>query len=223
MRHVKSLVLVTFLVLIVVSGCVYFFGKTELPPAISLDREGQPTLGYPKAKVHLVIFEEPKCTNCREYSDRIFPKIKKDFIDTNKITYTVIPVSFMPGSMPAAIALLCVYHANPDYPNDQMFFRYLDYMYEHQPEERVDWATPERLLDFATKTSPAIKTDKLKKCVSMETYRVRIEKNTQYGSEIMGGVISTPTLYVNGIEVKEMSYHEIKKLIKQVMQHEGVH
>ncbi|MCH9626516.1 MAG: Disulfide bond formation protein D [Chlamydiales bacterium] len=223
MRYIKSLVLITFAVLLIVGGFVYYMGKTELPPAITLKTEGQPTKGYPKARVHLVIFEEPKCSNCREYNADIYPKIKKEFIDTNKITYTVVPVSFLPGSMPAAVALMCVYKANPDYPNDDMFFRYLDYIYAHQPDESSDWATPKALVDFAEKTSPAIKTDKLQKCIDMETYRIQIEKNTQYGAEVMGGVISTPTVYVNGIKVEEMTYDNISKLIKMVLKHEGVH
>jgi len=223
MRHIKSLVVISFVLLIVVASVIYYLCTTGLPPSIALNIEGQPTLGYPKAKVHVVIFEEPKCSNCREYNDNIFPKIKKEFIDTNKITYTVIPVSFLPGSMPAAVALLCVYNADPGYPNSEMFFKYLDYIYEHQPSEHIDWATPEKLIEFAKKTSPAITTDKLKKCIEMETYRVQIEKNTAYGKEVMDGLLSTPTIYVNGIEVKEITVDGLKKLIKEVLEHEGVY
>ena len=96
MRHIKSLVVTTFIVLIIAAGLIHYIGKKELPPAITLDTTGQPTIGYPKAKVHVVVFEEPKCSNCRDYSREIYPSIKKNFIDTNKITYTVIPVSFLP-------------------------------------------------------------------------------------------------------------------------------
>ncbi len=223
MRHIKSLVVFTFVVLFVSAGSIYLLNAKELPPAITINVEGQPTIGYPNAKVHVVVFEEPKCSNCALYTEQIFPAIKKEFIDTNKIKYTVVPVSFLPGSMPAAVALLCVYYENPDYPNPEMFFKYFDYMYAHQPDEHSDWATPDKLIDFAEHTSPAIKTDKLKKCTSMETYRIQIQKNTAYGAEIMGGQISTPTVYVNGIEVKELTEDNVKKLIKEVLASEGVH
>jgi protein-disulfide isomerase len=223
MRHIKSLVVFTFVVLIITAGVVYYLCATELPQGIELNTNGQPTIGYPKARVHVVVFEEPKCSNCRTYNNEVFPVIKKEFIDTNKITYTVIPVSFLPGSMPAAVALLCVYNSNPDYPNDDMFFKYLDYLYEHQPDEHIDWATPEALADFAKKTSPAIELGNLKKCIEMERYRIQIEKNTAYGGEVMGGVISTPAVYVNGIEVKELTVDGMSKLIKEVLAHEGVH
>lgn len=223
MRRIKALVVITFIVLVAVAWFIYYIYSLDLPPGVAINIEGQPTIGYPKARVHVVVFEEPKCSNCREYNEEVYPAIKKEFIDTNKITYTIIPVSFLPGSMPAAVALLCVYYGNPDYPNSEMFFKYLDYMYEHQPDEHIDWVTPDKLAEFARKTSPAINLDKLKNCIEMERYRVQIEKNTAYGARLMGGVISTPTVFVNGIEVKEMSVHGISKLIQEVLEHEGVH
>jgi protein-disulfide isomerase len=223
MRHIKSLVVFTFVILIIAAGVIYYLCSTELPEGIALETKGQPTIGYPKARVHVVVFEEPKCSNCRTYNNEVFPKIKKEFIDTNKIRYTVIPVSFLPGSMPAAVALLCVYYANPEYPNDEMFIKYFDYIYDYQPDEHTDWATPDKLAEFAEKTSPAIEIGKLKKCIEMEKYRIQIEKNTAYGAEVMGGVISTPTVYVNGIEVKELTVDGMSKLIREVLEHEGVY
>lgn len=223
MRYFKLLVVATVVILLGVSAYIYYCCQTTLPDAVEINTEGQPTIGYPKARVHVVVFEEPKCSNCREYNEQIFPIIKKKYIDTNKITYTVVPVAFLPGSMPAAVALLCVYHENPDYPNSDMFFKYFDYMYDHQPDEYSDWAKVPKLQEFAEKTSPAINTDKLKKCVDMESYRIQIEKNTQMGRDVMGGVISTPTVYVNGIEVKELTADELSKVINTVLEHEGVH
>lgn len=223
MRRKKPIVIITFVILVIAAGFIHYLGRNKLPPAITLDTSGQPTIGYPKAKVHVVVFEEPKCSNCRDYTLQVYPTIKRDFIDTNKITYTVIPVSFLPGSMPAAVALLCVYKANPDYPNNEMFFKYLDYLFSHQPDEHTDWATPEKLGDFARQTSPAIKIDELKKCVEMETYRIQIDKNTAYGQTVMKGALSTPTVYVNGIEAKEISTEGISKLIKQCLEKEGVY
>ena len=113
----RFLFCLTCIFLFIVSGSVYL-SRPQLPPSIPLSTKGQPTIGYAKAKVHVVVFEDPKCISCAGFNNEIFPSIKKEFLDTNKILYTVIPVSFMPGSMPAAIALLCVYHENPVYPND---------------------------------------------------------------------------------------------------------
>ncbi|MCH9608799.1 MAG: hypothetical protein S4CHLAM45_07110 [Chlamydiales bacterium] len=198
-----------------------FFLKTHLPDSIVINTKGQPTIGYTKSLVHIVVFEEPKCSNCKEYNNTIFPKIKKTFIDTHLASYTSIPVSFLPGSMPAAVALLCVYYGDPLYPNNDLFFAYLDYMYEHQPKENTDWATTDQLLEFASKASPAIETEKLRKCIDRSVYRSKIAQNTDYGKKVMGGRIMTPTVYVNGIEVKELTFESISDLIEKVSQNGG--
>lgn len=217
----RFLLWATFLILFVTSSAVYF-SRSQLPESIPINIKGQPTIGYSKARVHVVIFEEPKCSHCGEFTNYIFPILKKEFIDTSKITYTVIPVSFLPGSMDAAIATLCVYHENPLYPNEDLFFKYLDYIYRNQ-SMKADWATPQVLVQFAQATSPAIQIDKLKKGIEKEAYRLQIEENTAYGQQIMGGTISTPTIYVNGIKAQDISLDGMRKLIKEVLEHEGIY
>ena len=218
----RVLLCVTFAILFAFASSTYYIAKSTLPPSITIETQGQPTLGYEKAPVHVVVFEEPKCSHCRELNNEFFPILKKEFIDTNKVRFTIIPVSFMPGSMPAAVAALCVYYQNAEYPNDELFFKYFDTMYQQQPETG-DWATARTLVDYAKATSPAIKLNQLQKCVEMETYRVRIEQNTAYAKEIMGGTVATPTIYVNGIMVQDMSPDAIRNLINTILKHEGVH
>jgi len=225
MKEVKPprvLLCVTFAILFALASSTYYFAKSKLPPSIAIETRGQPTLGYAKARVHVVVFEEPKCSHCRELNTEVYPILKKEFIDTNKIQYTIIPVSFMPGSMPAAVAALCIYYQDMLYPNDELFFRFFDYMYEHQPEAG-DWATTQSLSTFAKATSPAIKIDQFQQCIDMETYRIQIEKNTAYAKNIMGGTVATPTIFVNGIMVQDMSVDGIRNLIKEVLHHEGVY
>lgn len=223
MRPMRKLVLVTAAIFLVLIGVTLFVTRSKLPEGIKIDVKGQPTIGYPNARVHLVIFEEPQCSHCCDFNNEIFPRLKAEFIDTNKILYTVVPVAFMPNSMPAAVALLCVYNADPLYPNPDLFFTYLDYIYHHQPVgHHVDWTTTENLIEFAKAASPAINLQQLKKCIDTEAYRVKIAKNTEYGKTIMDGALATPTLYVNGIRVEEMSYDYIHKLIKEVLEHQGV-
>lgn len=218
----KVLVWVTLAVFALIIGVTYFVTRNDLPESIPIVTHGQPTIGYPKARVQVVVFEEPKCVSCVHFNEHIFPKIKEEFIDTNKIRYTVIPVSFLPNSMKAAISLLCVYYANPLYPNSDLFFTYLDYLFKHEPNERQDWVTTDKLIEFAHGASPAINLQKLRTCIDVESYRVKIEKNTEYARNIMGGSLSTPTVYVDGIEVKELTYEEICKLIKEVLESKGI-
>lgn len=219
----RALVWATIIIILLVLGISLFLSRDELPPPVVISAKGQPTIGYPNARVHVIVFEEPKCVHCKIFNDEIFPKIKKEFIDTNKILYSTIIVSFLPNSMPAANALMGVYNANPMYPNPDLFFTYLDYMFDHQPRESSDWATPDRMLEFARDASPAINLDTLKTSLETDTFRIKIEQNNDYARKIMGGKISTPALYVNGIETKELSWDAVKKLIKEVLEQKGVY
>lgn len=214
----KKLVLFTVLFLFGVSAVVFYENRVSLPPAISLRIEKQPTIGYRKAPIHLVVFEEPKCPECRDFSLHVYPRLKTEFLDTNLMRYTVVPVSFIPGSMPAAIALLAAMNQEEDFQNEELFFHFLHYMYQHQPDEATDWATVQTLKTFAKGTSAAIDLDRLQLALAKETYRGQIEKNTDYGMEIMQGELVTPTAYVNGIRAEDLNYTALSHLIRAVLQ-----
>lgn len=212
----KILILVTLAILVALTGGILIASKAHRPPAVSINYTIHPTLGNPKAKVHIVVFEEPKCVNCAKFTLEMFPKIKEAFIDTNEATYTVVPVSFLAGSMRAATALLCAYNSDPLYPNNELFFEFLHYMYRNQPPEIEDWAQTDRLVAMAKEASPAINPFQLKKCIDAQTYRVRIEKNTELGRKVMEGQLATPTLFVNGIELRSLTFDHLKELIEEV-------
>ena len=212
----RVLILITLALLVALTGGVVVATKRPLPDAVEINHTTHPTIGNPNAKIHLVLFEEPKCINCSRFTNEVFPKIKQEYIDTNKATFTVIIVSFLPGSMPAATALLCAYHADPMYPNSRLFFDYLDYMYEHQPPESSDWATVDELIMMAKATSPAINPNQLKKCIDQEAYIAKVRKNTELGRQVMGGSLATPTLFVNGVQARSLSFSHIQELIDEV-------
>ncbi len=205
----------TLMTLAVVSGFAFFMAQRHLPSKTNIDLTGQPTIGNPEAKVHVVVFEELKCPHCKRFTLQVFPKIKEKYIDTRQITFTAIPVSFISGSMPAAAALICVYLQDINYPNAQLFFSFLDTLYNS-----VTPATPETLLKMAKSASPSIDIAKLKSCMEKEEFRAQIEKNTLYGTQIMGRLI-TPTLYVNGMKSDDVSLQSVSKLIDAALSQTG--
>ncbi len=95
-------------------------------------------------------------------------------------------------------------------------------MYANQEKKGSDWASPDNLVEYAEETSPAIHLDQLKCGINREAYRVQIERNTAYGTQLMDGSISTPTVYVNGIHVQDISWDGMRKVINEVLKHEGI-
>lgn len=211
--------LFVFCIAIVVTNVL---SHKSLPEGIAIETTNQPTLGNPDALVHVVVIEEPKCISCKDYSVDVYPQIKKEFIDTNKIRYTTILVSFLPGSMPAAIALLSAYYENGKAQNSDLFFTYVDYLYEHQGDESLDWATPATLVNFAENASPKIDTHLVLEDIEKGTYKKIVEENTEYSRKIMEGHLSTPTIYVDGIKIRDVSYDAIAELIEDALKAKGV-
>ncbi|MDN3507416.1 MAG: thioredoxin domain-containing protein, partial [Simkaniaceae bacterium] len=171
--------------------------------------------------VHVIAFLDPKCADSKSYNNRIYPMIKEKYIDTNKILYTVIPVSFIPDSTPASVALLCAYNQDPKSPNPELFMKYLNYLYEHQPPEHTDWTTTATLVSFAKKASPAIDIKNIEGCINKQEYRHQIAKNTEY-EEILIGHPQAPVLFIDGMRLEQVSAKNIQKLMKAAFLEKGV-
>lgn len=201
-----------------------FVMMSKLNGADLLDVSNQPTIGNPNSKVQVVAFLEPKCPDSKTFNNGSYSTLKSEYIDTNKISYSVVTTSFLYRSMPAAISLLCVYKPDSTHPQTSQFFSYLDYIYKHQPPEREDWATIETLQSFISKAIPSIDKMQIRSCIENNEYKDQIEKNSQYGTQLMGR-LSTPTIFVNGVKVENKDdtiyYPNLKKVIENALEQEG--
>ncbi len=75
------------------------FGKSKLELSLSNAPEfrskevllqpmkGDLTLGNPKAKVQVVVFDSYSCVHCARFYQEIFPDLNRDYISTNKISF----------------------------------------------------------------------------------------------------------------------------------------
>ncbi len=218
----KMLVFVSLCGFFIIGAILLYQHETAYPKAIAIDVHDQPTLGVVTAAIQIVVFEEPKCVNCRLFNQQVYPKIKEKYIDTQQASYTVIPVSFLPGSMAAAEALLCVYHSNAQTASPELYFAYLDALYAKQPPESVDWVQQDLLLQYAQETSEHIPVEGLKQCLVQGSFRSAIEQNTNYGQQVMGGALATPSVFINGVALDTLSFEQIEDLIERLRMENGV-
>jgi protein-disulfide isomerase len=205
----KTLVSITLSILVIFIFGALVFNKVhriDLPPAVQIDIADQPTLG--QGKIMVVAFEDMKCSNCKAYDQVIYPFIKSHYIDTGKVSYTLIPLAFIQNSMPAGNAALCVYHQKP-----ALFFEYVDYLYQHQPDEALDWATAETLTEFAQHV-PGIDIPALSECIQNNTYYTQLQQNLGVAGKVMGETVQTPSLYINGHLVSPMTIEQIEKVVQ---------
>jgi len=213
----KSILIGTIVLMVLLVVGNFIFTHIEPTSSYSLNTNNQPTIGNLKAATEVVVFEEPKCSACRDYHNTVFPKIKEEFIDTDQIKYSAIPVSFIQGSMPAAESLLCIYYQDEKKPNASDFFTFLNYLYLHQPPENSDWATNENLAAMIKKADPSINLSKIEKCMESHVYFTKIKQNTAEGLRVTKGNLTTPALFVNGVRVEATSVEAVINAIKKAI------
>lgn len=179
------------------------------PKAVTINTEGQPTIGNKNAPLHIVAFEDLKCSNCKNYSNVLFPKIKKQYIDTGRAQYSMILLAFINGSASAANAALCLREQSENY-----FFPYIDYLYKTQPPETENWTTASHLLIAASQATPEANREQLSTCLFENRYTDVIEHNLKQAKKVMQTQVGTPSLYVNGVLVRPLTMDQLDKVIK---------
>jgi len=204
----KTILFSTVIVAAAGIGAIFIFQPKPTSPKMTIDITDQPTLNA-GAPISIVAFEDLKCSNCKRYSTELYPKIKEAYIDTKKASYTQITLAFLPGSKPAGNAALCLYHQDPAY-----FFAFVDNVYQHQPNEALDWATPATLISFASGIS-GVDTELFQSCMQGGVYNTTLDANFALASQVMGDYVETPTLFINGHKVNSLDMDSVEAMVKQ--------
>lgn len=166
-----------------------------------------PVLGKANAPVTIVEFGDFKCPTCKAWEQQIFPKLQKQFISTGQAkmyfkTYLVIP-----QSTDAAMAGLSIYQQSPS-----AFWQFYSAIYQHQQNERLNWATPAFLQRFITEYVPGVSVSKVMTNVKNQTELPAI--NAARSQAKMTLVSATPTIFIDGYKLDNpFNYASIVKLI----------
>nr|WP_255724549.1 thioredoxin domain-containing protein [Shimazuella soli] len=215
----QGLVVGTILVLVLALG-VYgvinqFTGsKQEAADKVyPIDYKGQPFIGKENAPVKIMEFGDFKCPVCKQFHDTIFPRLKKDFVDTGKVSFYFTNTQVIgPDSLTAGEAGEAVFKQNP-----QAFWKYYDAIYKQQGNENVKWATPAFLVDLIKKNITEVDANKVSEDLTKKTFeKETLADNTKYNNTGINGV---PLIMVNGKQIQNgLSYSEIKAAIEKELQ-----
>ncbi|QOY36900.1 DsbA family protein [Anaerobacillus isosaccharinicus] len=214
----KPLILVTIAVVILVSVIVVLNSKqnTESNDVVFANHvpiDNQPTLGNLNAPVSVVEFGDYKCPACKEWSEHIFPQLKKDFIDSGKITFSYINVLFHgEESYLGSLAGESVWNQDPD-----AFWDFNKALYSEQPTRQNHddyWITVDKVIDVAQKAVPQINLDQLERDILELTYKDDVLLDHQLVEEF--NVQFTPSIMINGTMLEDpFDYDYIKLLIER--------
>lgn len=205
-------VLISTLIFVIIAAVAFVLiqkkaNRPDLPPHKNIDISGQPTLNK-GAPIQIIAFEDLKCSNCKRYSTELYPEIKKQYIDTGKASYTTITLAFLPGSEPAGNTALCLAEQDSNY-----YFEFADYVFANQPNEMLNWATTETLLDFASHVN-GINQEALESCMNSNRYSKRIARNLELAEKAMPEQVATPAIFINGYKLQQFNMEAINQLVK---------
>ena len=198
----KKIVLATSFVAILFLVLALLHQLEKLPNPISIDTTGQPSVGT--GKIECVVFEDFCCTNCRTFTEKVFPKIASEYVDTGKARLTLIPVSFSDDSKPLANAAIAVYFLAQD--------RFIPFILE-MLRSRVE--THAEILG-AAKTVGGVDLVGLSLKMEQNFYYDVIDQNLVWAQKIMGSEFGTPTLLINGMETSTASFSKVSHRIRQI-------
>lgn len=160
----------------------------------------------------LIIFEDFQCPACKSFEDLLGDDIAT-MIDDGKAQVTYFPKTFLDGNLGtdhserAASAAFCA-------SDGGKFREYHDALFANHPEREGDGWTDEQLKGFGK--DAGLEGDALatfEKCVADGTYREYAKASEARSSEM--GVMSTPTVYLNGQRMELTNAEDFRKQVDE--------
>lgn len=175
--------------------------------------DNQPTMGEEDAPVSIVEFGDYKCPGCKTWSEKVLPKLEKDYINTGKAKLSYINVLFHgEESVRAALASESVFKQDPE-----NFWAFHEALFAAQPateQHDEQWVTTEKLLEIAKETAPNVDLDQLEKDIDEQTTAAEVSIDEQLVQK--HNIESTPSVIIDGVLVKDpFDYKAIANLIEK--------
>src|SRR5437870_10086534 len=166
-------------------------------------------LGPANATVTITEFASMTCPHCAAFTEKVFPKLKSEYIDSGKIRFVFrefpLDIKAAAGSMLAR----CI--AKDD---ARKYFAVVDLLFRQQEA----WAlknTAETLIRIGKQAG--LSQQQVEECLNDTAMRDKIVADQKYANEVLK-VNSTPTFFLNGEMMKgEQTFEEFDKRIKSLL------
>ncbi len=166
-------------------------------------------LGPNDAAVTITEYASMTCPHCATFNEQVFPKIKKEYIDTGKVRY--IFREFPLDIKAAAGSMLSRCIAKDD---AQKYFAVTDMLFRQQN----DWVmknTTETLTRIGKQAG--LTQQQVEACLKDQALLDKIAADQKYASDVLK-VDSTPTFFINGEKIKgEASFEDFAKKINPLL------
>jgi protein-disulfide isomerase len=166
-------------------------------------------LGPANASVTVTEYASMTCPHCAAFNEKVFPKIKSEYIDTGKVRYVFrefpLDIKAAAGSMLAR----CI--AKDDAGK---YFAVIDMLFKQQN----DWVTKNTTETLTRIGKQAgLSQQAVEDCLKDQALLDKIAADQKFANEVLK-VNSTPTFFINGEMIRgETSFEEFDKRIKSLL------
>ncbi len=165
-------------------------------------------LGSSDVKLVLVEYFSPTCPHCVHYHKKIFPEIKKKYIDSGKIQYVMREFIGNKQDLDATILARC--------SDDQdIYFKFMNVILERQDS----WAYSKNYREILTNIGAmgGVSAEKYAMCLNDESKIKHLIENTKLVAK-EPHFIGTPTFFLNGKQfVKAYTVDDLSSAIDSVL------
>lgn len=169
-------------------------------------RASQTTIGNRFAPVHVMLFEEFACVQCKRFHDEDFPVLVKRYIETGKIKMTIIPTAFLEASKIPFAGYLAASHESNLHGK-----AFLDYVFSFPQEQLLSFSSQELLTRYALDHAD-FHFGKALKYAESDEVEIKRKANQSF---ITGETIEMPAIFVNGRRIKKICLEEICQRIDE--------
>ncbi len=167
--------------------------------------DNKPQQGNKDAKVTVIEFADFQCPFCGQWHKEIYPKLKSEYIDTQKIKFIYWDFAFLgEESFKTAEAGVCA-------QDQDKFWEYYDYIFNNQNGENEGTFSDEKIKNIAK--SLGLDMQKFNGCVDSRSNKVRVEESSALANNY--GIVSTPTIVINGLKFEGiLTWENYKQIIE---------
>jgi protein-disulfide isomerase len=166
---------------------------------------GDFSLGPADAKVKMVEYASFTCPHCAHFHETVFPQLKKDYIDTGKVRFTLREVYFDRYGLWGALIARCGGEMRYFGIHDMLFSKQKEWAGSDDPAQVVEnLKTIGRAAGLDDAAMDACLNDKANAEALIKQFQ------TNFAAD---GVEGTPTLFVNGTKYSNMAYEDLKAIL----------
>lgn len=183
---------------------VELYAKRPRSSGVAIKHDGEAFAGGKDAKVVVTEFSDFQCPYCSRAAETV-GQLKKNFGNKIKVVFKHLPLPMHPEARPASEASMCVFEQSPD-----KFWKFHDELFANQQKMKED-----DIKAYAKKSGADMA--KFEECFASKKYAEHVKASEAEARKLR--VNATPTFFVNGMQIRNPSFDNLKEMIDEELSH----